>query len=461
MIVKIRTLLLLVLLSMASVEVFPISIPAFFSDNMVLQQNTEVKLWGWGKSQETVEVKVSWDTTVYKAVADNNAYWSVAVKTPKAGGPHSIVIKGYNTIKLNNVMTGEVWICSGQSNMEWAPAWGIDNAEEEIANANIPDIRFFSTDYRTAVYPQENVGGSWTECSPETMKNFSALAYFFAKQLRQEMGDIPIGLINSSWGGSPIEAWMTKESIVNDAFLKEGAALIGYMEWAPNEPGRAYNAMIAPFTRFKIAGALWYQGETNTGNPMYHEKMLSTLITAWRKEWGYDFPFYFAQIAPWQYEIPYQGAEVRDRQRRVLSLPQTGMVVTSDICDTTNIHPTNKQDAGKRLADIALVKHYKVKEAIVDGPLYAGHEVKASTIVVDFDNAEGLKCTEEDITYFELAGIDKIFHPAQARIQGTTVIVSSTEVKHPKYLRYAWFNTAVPNLVNVAGLPASCFATEY
>ncbi len=437
-----------------------ISLPAVFSDHMVLQQNEMVSIWGWGKPLEKVSVSVGWSQETIETVVDNQAHWEIKVQTPQAGGPYSIKISGYNEINIQNVLIGEVWICSGQSNMEWSARMGIDSAALEISRANYPNIRFFSVVHRTATSPQIDLEGSWKVCSPETMIDFSALAYFFAQNLQADL-KVPIGLINSSWGGTPAEVWSPEEAIAADPILSSSAELLPEVAWCPKEPGRVYNAMIAPFTRFKIAGAIWYQGEANTANPLTYKELLSTLIESWRAKWGYPFPFYYAQIAPFSYGGPLSGALVRDAQRRALQVPNTGMVVTSDIGNIYDIHPGNKQEVGRRLANLALAGHYKTTDRVVSGPLYQKMVVEKKEIRLFFDHAEGLHTPGGAMpSHFEIAGNDKVFRPAIARIEANTVVVFSLEIRTPLAVRFAWSNTADPNLFNGAGLPTSCFRTD-
>jgi sialate O-acetylesterase len=436
-----------------------ISLPEIFADNMVLQQRSEVKIWGWAKTGETVLVKADWMDNAVSARADNQGKWKIILNTPEAGGPYSISLKGYNELMLKNVLIGEVWLCSGQSNMEWSAQMGVNNAEEEIDNANFPEIRFFTVYHATGSCPQDHFTGGWTECSPETMKNFSAIGYFFARKLHQELG-VPVGVINSSWGGTPAEAWMPEDVILGDKFLREAAAEQKPVPWGPVEPARIYNAMISPMIPFRIAGVLWYQGEANTVNAYAYKEILSGLIGSWRNRWEYDFPFYFAQIAPYRYGKPFEGVEVRDAQRRVLEVPNTGMVVLSDIGDTLDIHPKNKQDAALRFANLALNRYYNKVKLEDSGPLFSGMVIEKNKAVISFDHAEGLHAAGDKISCFEIAGEDKVFHPAIARIKDGKVIVQSDQVKSPAVVRFAWSNTATPNLFNGANLPASCFNTD-
>jgi sialate O-acetylesterase len=343
--------------------------------------------------------------------------------------------------------------------MEWTANAGIDNQEEEIKNANFPNIRFFTVGTRTALYPQNNCEGEWKVCTPETMQDFSAVAYFFGRKINQNL-NVPIGLINSSWGGTPAETWMSEEVIQNDEVLSEAAALQESVPWGPVESGRIYNAMIAPLVPFKIAGALWYQGEGNTINGTYYQELLTALIKNWRTEFNADFPFYFAQIAPYKYGKPFEGVIVREEQRKVLEVPKTGMVILSDIGDTTDIHPRNKLDVGIRFANLALNRHYKAIDQIDCGPLFKAMEIKKSKAVISFEYAEGLHAKGESPNCFEIAGEDNVYYKAKAQIKDNTVIIESKEVNKPVKVRFAWRNTATPNLFNSADLPASCFSSE-
>jgi sialate O-acetylesterase len=453
------TFSLSVLLLLTTVANANISLPEIFSDNMVLQRNSEFTFWGWAKPGEPVIIKTSWNNEEVNTKADNQGTWKILVKTPEAGGPFNIQIKGFNEINLLNVLIGEVWLCSGQSNMEWSPKAGINNKEQEIANASYPNIRFFTVTHSTALYPQNHFNGEWQVCTPETMGDFSAIAYFFGQKLNTDL-NVPIGLINSSWGGTPAEAWMPEDAFDKDFLLKEAASMQRPVPWGPVESARIYNSMIAPMVQFKIAGALWYQGEGNTINGFAYQELLTALIKSWRSAFKTDFPFYFAQIAPYRYGKPFEGVVVRDEQRKVLEVAKTGMVVTSDIGDTLDIHPKNKKDVGVRLANLALVRHYKIIGVEDSGPLFKSVSFKNNKAVVSFDHAKGLHSNGDKITCFEIAGADKVYYPAIATIKNEQVIVESEKVKNPVSVRFAWRNTATPNLFNGAGLPASCFKIE-
>jgi len=439
-----------------------VSLPNIFGDNMVLQRNSEVKIWGWASPKEEIKLVSSWNNQEYKVVANNQAQWELKIKTPEAGGPFTISIKGYNEVILKNILIGEVWICAGQSNMEMSASWGIDDGEEEVKNAANPNIRFFTVSKSTALNPQNNVLGNWTESTPETMKNFSAIGYFFAKRLREDLKNVPIGLISSNWGGTPAEIWMPEEVINNDPVLLENAKKLNEQEYGPRQPGRAYNAMIYPITGFKIAGTLWYQGESNVGSLVY-DKTLSALIKSWRKVWNDEFPFYFVQIAPYKTgSNNFSNVTVRNSQRKILNeVYKTGMVLTSDISDTIDIHPKNKKSVGVRLANLALADVYQTNKNLVNGPLFKAIQIEKNKAIVSFDFAEGLYFKDKTSNQFELAGADGVFYPAEASIKNNEVILTSKKVSVPAKVRFAWGNTIQSDLFNKANLPASCFTSEF
>lgn len=438
-----------------------VTLPNIFSDNMVLQRNADVTFWGWANPQEEVVITPSWSNETYKIKANNQAQWEIKIPTPKEGGPYTITIKGYNELVLKNILIGEVWICSGQSNMEMNAGWGITNGDEAVKNATNTTIRFFSIPKLTASTTQNNLSGTWTTCTPETMKYFSAVGYFFGQRLQEELKNVPIGLISSNWGGTPAEIWMPEGVIQKDAVLLEAAKTRKEESYGPNQPGRAFNAMIYPLTKFKIAGALWYQGESNVGSTVY-DKTLTALITSWRQLWQYDFPFYVVQIAPYKYgENHFGGAVIRDAQRKVAQqVPNTGLVVTSDISPIDDIHPKDKKSVGIRLGNLALANTYKTNKKLVNGPLFKAIKMEKSKVIVTFDYAEGLYFKDKKADLFEVAGADNVFYKATAVIKNNSVIVQSDKVKSPTKVRYAWKNTDQSTLFNQANLPASTFISE-
>ena len=458
---KSRLVLIILIFVCSSQSIFAkVALPNIFSDNMVLQRNAEVRFWGWGGPGEKITITTGWDGKSYDIQTVNDANWELTLSTPGAGGPFVIQFKGSdNEVVLQNVMIGEVWLCSGQSNMEWSANSGLDNAESEIRNANHPNIRLFSVDKRTSDAPQNDLPGTWEVCTPESMANFSAVAYFFATRLQGEM-NVPLGMIDSSWGATCAEVWAPAQVFETHSELKEAAKKIEPNQWVTTKPSSLYNAMIAPITDFRIAGALWYQGESNTANAATYEKMFGTMIGSWREKWGYDFPFYFVQIAPYKYGSPEVGVMVRNQQRKTLALPQTGMVVVSDICTVEDIHPRNKQDVGLRLANMALKQHYKLFDGEVYGPTFKEIQIEGKKVTVLFDHGQGLWSKEKKMTQFEVAGSDGQFFPAKASIKDNMVVLSAKEVRVPTKVRFAWDNTDLATLFNAAGLPASSFISE-
>ncbi len=436
-----------------------VTLPSLVSSDMVLQQNAEIRLWGWGDPLEEVEIFTSWNGEVIKTVTDSHANWSVQVMTPEAGGPYEIKISGYNQILLENVMIGEVWVCSGQSNMQWPLSGGVNRGEEEIAVADLPDLRLFQVVRRSAEAEQIDLHGKWQVCKPETAKDFSAVGYYFAKQIQQNL-KVPVGIINSSWGGTPAEAWIPEKYFIASDSLRAASEILKPTPWGPQKPSLVFNAMILPLRHLKIAGVIWYQGEANAINSRYYEFILSNLITSWRDLWNQEIPFYYVQIAPFAYGEPEQGVQVREAQRRVSKhAPNSGMVVISDLADLDDIHPKEKLKVGDRLARLALKKHYKRLDELVESPELSGIAIEKNKMYVRFDYNEGLHFEPHSESLFELAGADRIFFPARARIKNEHIVLVSNKVKEPVFVRFAWGNTSISNLFNAAGLPASSFNT--
>lgn len=435
-----------------------VTLPSIFSDHMVLEQQTTVRVWGWAKPFEKVSVSPSWTDSVYTAMPASNARWSVEIATPEAGGPHSMTVSGYNSISISDILVGEVWMCSGQSNMEWSMGAGFEGSDEAIASARQPEIRFFNVDYRAADTPQFDATGRWCVVSPETVGASSAIGYFIAERLHGTLG-VPVGIINSSWGGTPIEAWTDPAAYAVCDYLREQNRLIADAEWGPVRPGQIYNAMLAPLGGYRVAGVAWYQGEHNVSNPSAYTDMMYPLVDGFRRLFGAgaDIPFVFAQIAPYNYGPGTAGAEVRERQRLALQIPNTAMVVLSDLADTANIHPRFKRQAGQRFADAILAKAYGRADSPLMGPIFRSLEIKGSKAYVSFDHAEGLCCRGKALDWFEISADGQTFVPAKAVISGEQVVVSSPKVKRPVAVRFGWSNVAMPNLFNGAGLPASCF----
>jgi sialate O-acetylesterase len=438
-----------------------VRLPAVIGNNMVLQRKSTIKLWGWADPNEKVVITASWNNRVDSTKGDASAKWQLAMETPAAGGPYTITIKGYNTIVLENVLVGEVWVCSGQSNMEMNYYWGLPQMREDIPSAANPNIRFFHVPKNTAVTPQQNGEGSWMQCDTNSVKWFSAVAYYFGKKLNADL-NVPIGLIHASWGGTPAEVWTPAKTVENNPTLKQAAQKLNTSAHWPIMPGATFNAMIAPLTSYNIAGVIWYQGESNTGTASTYHELFPSMIKAWREGWAKEFPFYYVQLAPFNYGNNNIGALLREAQLKTLSVPKTGMVVTTDLADdTADIHPRNKKDVGLRLANLALANTYAQPIIGPGSPLYQSMTVNKNRVVLQFANAEnGLMQKGKAIVGFFVAGNDKQFYPAQTKINGNSITVWSKEVKEPVAVRYAFSNTAIGNVFSKEGLPLSPFRTD-
>lgn len=479
-----------------------VKLPALFSDHMVLQRDAAVPVWGKADPGEEVSVRMGDRTKTVQAGADGK--WVVKFADLKAGGPHTLTVKGKNTITVNDVLIGEVWLGSGQSNMALL-VLGANDFEREKTMANLPQIRMFTVASPSATTAQEDCQGTWVVCTPATVGRFSASLFFCGRELHHVLG-VPVGLIHSSVGGTPIEAWtspevqraatelkpffaMTEERnaiIVTPATLKKYERDLAAWKEAvkqakaekkplPRKPldprevqarkanvGGLFNGKIAPLIPYAIRGALWYQGEANStpAKAPYYQYQLPLLVKDWRTRWGYEFPFAWVQLP--NFDGPNRDwPVVREAMLKTLALKDTGMAITIDIGEAKNIHPKNKQEVGRRLALWALGAVYGQKVSATSGPLPAGHKVLGQEVVVSFKHADGgLIAKDGTLKGFAIAGEDKQWKPAQARIAGDTVIVSSPAVSKPVAVRYAWENNPMCNLYNGAGLPASPFRTD-
>jgi sialate O-acetylesterase len=492
-----------VVIVLASGVLADVKLPSVFSEHMVLQRDVKLPVWGTAAPGE--EVTVTLGDQTQKATAGADGKWSVKLAAMPAGGPHTLVAKGKNTVSIPDVLVGEVWFASGQSNMALTVNRA-DNFEKEQAAAKFPQLRMFIATGPAAREPQADCPGSWAVCSPETVGKFSAAAYFFAREVHQKLG-VPVGVIHSSVGGTPIESWVRADAQHEtpelkgffeekpaakgsddavkrryekqlESWKKEAAAAKAAGQKAPKAPrnpaaaaarkgnvGGLFNGKIAPFIPYAIRGALWYQGEANTipEKAPYYQYQLPLLVSDWRKLWDQeprDFPFAWVQLPN------FKGAGrdislVREAMLMTLRLPNTGMAITIDIGNPDNIHPTNKQDVGHRLALWALGTVFGRQVPSTSGPLPASHAVEGDHVTVTFGHADGgLVGKGGEVKGFTIAGEDKHFQPAVAKIDGEKVVVSSPEVKHPAAVRYAWENDPACNLYNGAGLPASPFRTD-
>jgi sialate O-acetylesterase len=474
---------------------------------MVLQQGRQVAIWGMADPGEQVTVTLGEQKEM--ATADSDGKWKVYLGPITEGGPLDMTVAGKNTLTVHNVLVGEVWICSGQSNMEMPVSsqggfGGVKNAEQEVAAVNYPQLRLFIVDRAVAGKPQSDVQGQWVVASPATVSSFSAAGYFFGRDLSRSL-KFPVGLIDSTWGGTEAEAWTSDEAMEADPDLKVvvdswrqriidfPGALLSYQqklgEWektaedaeakgniAPNAPNAPkdprshswrssglWNGMIAPLTPFAIAGAIWYQGESNAEFAYQYRKVFATMIQQWRASWGQgDFPFLFVQLASFAAggKYPDSWAVLRESQQKALSLPRTGMAVAVDIGEAHDIHPQNKQEVGRRLALAAQSVAYGRRIEYM-GPTFKSLRADGQTLHVRFTHAVGgLVVRGQNALGFEIAGQDQQFFPAAGKIVGNEVVLSSPHVAKPIAARYAWADDPKCNLYNKQGLPAGPFRTD-
>ncbi len=481
-----------------------IKLPALVSDNMVLQRNSSINLWGWASPNEKIRIQLEWQNTPVETIADKEGNWNVTAKTPEGSEKaYTVILEGTNKITLHNILVGEVWVCSGQSNMFFTVGreennWktGVQNYQDEIQNANYPNIRLFTVALDASPKPLNDVKGNWEICSPNTIGKFSGVGYFFGRELFQKL-NIPIGLISSSWGGTKAEAWTSQQVLEEntnfspilernaikektyytdlatyysnirkqqldtnkDSELSKTVFKKPTRESANKEPFVLYNAMLHPLINYTIKGVIWYQGESNADKAYQYRSLFPAMIKNWRSDWKQgDFPFYYVQIAPHNSQNP----EIREAQLIALKMvPNSGMVVTTDVGDAKNIHPIDKQTVGKRLALIARAKNYNEPNLPYSGPIYNHMKINRQHIQIYFDYANsGLTNKGEQLKEFEIAGEDHIFYPAEAAIKGNTLVVSSSKVKKPIAVRFAWKAVPEANLFNTENLPASPFRTD-
>jgi sialate O-acetylesterase len=493
-----------------------IKLPSLVSDGMVLQQGLKLKIWGNADPGE--RISVSFDGAKGSTATDNSGKWMVQLGPFTAGGPYTMTIVGKNTITLHDVLVGEVWICSGQSNMEMTVGPGdtpglyayhnmpgVKDYQQALATADYPKIRLFTVTKAVANAPLTDVQGHWLMARAETVNDFSAVGYFFGRELFNTL-HVPIGLIHASWGGTIAEAWMSRATVESDPDFKYSLDRDKFLlatypkvfqnfqaqfdQWRkssevaeaagkqipeapkipddprqnPNRTSALYNGMIAPLTPYAIKGVIWYQGESNGDHPASYRKLFPALIKNWRDSWGEgDFPFLYVQLPNFGIENLLQYVPIREAQLLTLSVPNTGMVVTIDIGDAGNIHPPNKQDVGYRLALTAQAVAYG-QDVIYSGPIYDSMNIEQDKIRIHFKHVySGLAAknwTTEVLLGFEIAGADKKFVGGMATIEGDTVVVRNPSIPHPVAVRYAWAMNTFCNLANQAGLPASPFRTD-
>ena len=491
-------------LLLAGVAAADVKLPAIFGDNMVLQREKKVPVWGTASPGEDVTVSMLGQKVSTKAAPSGK--WRVDLNPLSVGGPYEMTVAGNNKVTFKNVLVGEVWVCSGQSNMEWHVEWCKDPVEE-TANAKYPQIRLIMVKKTVAGEPQSDFvpDMKWSECSPQTIPKFSAVGYYFGRKLHKEL-NVPVGLINDCWGGTVCEAWTSHEALAADpdysailerrksaeayptlkikyeADLKAWSTAVAEAKAAgkkapakpqaprnpnadPNFASNLYNGMLAPVIPYAIRGAIWYQGESNADRAYQYRKLFPAMITDWRKQWNQgDFPFYFVQLANYmaRKNKPAESgwAELREAQAMTLKTPHTGMAVIIDIGDAKDIHPKNKQDVGLRLALNALAKDYG-QAVEFSGPKYESLKIEGNSARLTFSHiGKGLVAKGGELKGFAVCGKDKKFVWATAKIDGESIVVSSPDVKEPVAVRYAWADNPECNLYNQDSIPASPFRTD-
>jgi sialate O-acetylesterase len=448
-----------------------LKLSGLFSDHMVLQQRSKVNFWGESDRGQKIKITSSWGGRV-SATADAQGRWKVKLLTPKAGGPYIIDIKtAESDIEIKDVLIGEVWLASGQSNMDiplkgWPPGDTIQNSAQEISKADYPDIRFLKVPFNTSATPLDSAGGKWIAASPETAGNFSATAYFYALKLHQQLR-VPIGIVQSSIGGTPAEAWTSKDYLEKMGDFNEAIdRLKKRANKSPpdsNSPTVLFNAMISPLIPYTVKGVIWYQGESNVGRAEQYKRLFPLMIADWRTKWGRELPFYFVQIAPFLYSAADQKGQsqkLRDAQRYALKLPKTGMVTTLDIGYLKTAHPPYKKEVGYRLARFALANDYG-QNLIASGPVYKKTIISGNKLIIKFRSVgSGLATSTQGLFNFEIAGADSVYFPAQAKIINNKIVVSRASIIHPMYVRYAWTDSSTATLFNKEGLAAGTFTSE-
>lgn len=464
-----KLFLLTALFAAATTISAKVVLPKIFASGMVMQQQTDANLWGEAKADATVKIATSWNKKTVSVKAGNDGKWTAKIQTPAAGGPYSITFNDGEKTVIDNILVGELWICSGQSNMEM-PMKGfknqpVENAVEDILHSGDSKMRLFTVKRTSLFQPATDVVGEWKEASPEAVRNFSATAYYFGRELRR-MLNVPVGLIVTSWGGSSCEAWMNRDWL--KAFPQ--IELPASQETIKSKNRTAtvlYNGMLHPLVGISMRGVIWYQGEENVSRSGYYADLFSRMIKGWREEWKEgDFPFYFCQIAPYDYNIigwgQYNSAFLREQQAKAEKMNKNvGMACLMDAGLEYGIHPRKKQLAGMRLALLALDKTYGIKGITSETARYKDVEFKGDTAVITFERAGmwvyGKNGLKSDL--FEVAGEDRVFHPAKAWIERSKLYVKCDEVKEPVAVRYAFKDWADGDLF-CDGLPVSSFRTD-
>lgn len=461
---SLSALFLFITLSLMAQDM-PIRLPAILSDHAVLQQSAEVKLWGWGPSTRDVAIVASWaPNDTVKALVAIDCTWHTIIRTPKAGGFYTIsFINDKDKVTISDILVGEVWLCSGQSNMELRCNDDLLDGGDALKAARNNEIRFFQVENTHDIYPLSDCKGKWVVCDSSSLKNFSAVGYFFGSNLQKAL-KVPVGLISACWGATSIQPWMPKDAFENEKQLQEQSHF--GTAWAPQGTSILYNAMIHPLTPYSISGVIWYQGESNAltiPEAKVYGSLLKNLIQSWRVKFEAYFPFYYIQIAPFDGYYPKDAAAyLREQQEIVLEQPKTGMITIGDLVDDVkNIHPRLKAAVGNRLANLVLKEQYHFDNLQPYSPRFSKMEIENETAHVTVASIGKLYCKESEIKSFQIAGKDKIFYPAKASIsENGEIVLQSKKVFHPVTVRYCFSNEEMPNLFDTNGLPLMPFRTD-
>ena len=465
---RLQTMLLVICVTMSALA--KVRLPQFFSDNMVLQQQSECNIWGWVEPGTWVSITTSWDKKCHNVQANKDGRFGIKVKTPEAGGPYFIGFKDIDYVQISNVMIGEVWICSGQSNMEMQmkgyKAQPVEGATEVLLDCTDPQLRLFTVKRLASLTPMDDVKGQWSEAQTASVRDFSATAYFFGRALRRMLG-VPVGLISTSFGGSACEAWMQADWLKAFPKVKQTITEEDVKKLQQRCPTALYNGQLKPLIGYGIRGAIWYQGEDNVPRYDFYAPLMARMIEGWRADWKQgDFPFYYCQIAPWGYDetdwAKYNSAFLREQQARVETMVSNcRMAVLLDTGIKDVIHPRKKQKAGERLALLALSNTYDVK-GLPDFATYKSIEFQGDTAIVSFDRSKEWVYFENGQTSpnFEVSGADRVFHPAtKVWVSRNRVYVISNQVREPVAVRYAFKDWVVGDLMH-DGLPVSSFRSD-
>ncbi|WP_082026776.1 sialate O-acetylesterase [Flammeovirga sp. OC4] len=456
-----KKLIILFVLWVFVSPLYALSISNLFSSNMVLQHNTTVTLWGWGKKGEKVSIHPSWGLA-HTAIVDENNNWKVQIPTPQGGyKAHTISISNEKEeIKLTNVVLGEVWLAVGQSNITATFNEYVNKPKSVFEKSSYPNVRMMTVQQKNKGYIHEDIQGKWEACTKENLEHWSELGYHFASELNQKLY-VPVGIVVQNWGDEPIDSWH------EESFLEQELASIEHInEGVEQQPFSfhhediAHHALMYQYRDYKFAGILWSHGKDQPNKKGDYKKQMTTLINHMHQQFG-NIPFYYVQIAPYKYKKMTHGAMIRDHQRQLLHIDKTAMVVTSDLSDIYNLHSKIKDEIGVRLSKVALKKHYNVlKDELVESPKLEKIIKDGKRLYVYFKYNKGLHFEEGDQGDFEVSGEDREYHIVKAKVQDDIVVLELGKIKKPEYVRFGWNSRAVPLLINESGLPASCFSKQ-